>query len=235
MALDTVDLGDLAFSSYIYSHSTKFDSRYQELGQSVGGVVHISDAKHRLVLLKWLNHWGCRQFSVGQHTVVSESLLQWHAMYADHLPPPEKSLEVLDEKTLQRVAGAYEALRFLTASVRKDGVRMTVGPTGAGKILFALRPRQLPPWDDPIRKAKGWNGDGHSYRRYLREVQETIKRLHVQLDSACLDEQLFSTCISRSGVTLPKLIDEYMWMTVTRGIEPPTKKTLQDWLSWKSE
>lgn len=235
MALDKVDLGDLAFSSYIYCRSTKYDCRYQEFISRVGGDICLSDPSHGAALLKWLNGWGCRQFAVDQHTAASRRLLQWSAEYADHLPPPGERLDALDDKTLARVAYAYEALRPLTASVRKDGVRMTVGPTGAAKIMFALRPRQLPPWDDPIRAVLGYKGDMDSYFQYLLSVQNTIRRLHLQLESVGLDEQAFSALIDRPDVTLPKLIDEYMWMTVTRGFEPPTKTALQHWLSWKSK
>lgn len=157
---------------------------------------------------------------------------RWSTEYSDHLPPAHEPLEALDDERLGRVADAYEALRFLSASVRKDGVRMTVGPTGAGKILFALCPQQLPPWDDPIRKGKG---DRDSYLQYLLAVQNTIRRLHLQMESAGLDEPGFSALISRPNVTLPKLIDEYLWMTVTRCFEPPSKVALQRWASWKAE
>ena len=233
MSLDTVDLGDLAFSSYVYCQFTKYDTTYANFMSQVGGDLRLSDQSHGAALLNWLNDWGCRQFALSQHVATSKRLLKWYSKYSDHLPPPGEPLDALDDKTLGRIADAYESLRPLTASVRKDGVRMTVGPTGAGKIMFALRPRQLPPWDDPIRKARGWKGDRDSYFQYLLAVQNTIRRLHSQLSSLGLNEQAFSTLIDRPGVMLPKLIDEYMWMTVTRGFEPPSKTALEHWVAWK--
>ena len=235
MSLDTVDLGDLAFSSYVYCGLTKFDRTYRKLVEAVGGKLLLSDPVHSAALLKWLNEWGCRQFSVNQHADTSKLLLAWGTDFSSHLPSPGERLDALDDEALGRTADAYEALRSLTASIREDDVRMTVGPTGAGKILFALCPRQLPPWDDPIRTAMEWKGDRDSYLQYLRVVQSTIRRLHLQLSSAGLNEQSFFKLIGRPDVTMPKLIDEYMWMTVTRGFEPPPKTVLEHWITWKPQ
>lgn len=142
-------------------------------------------------------------------------------------------MDTLDRESLGNAADAYEALRSLTASVRKDGVKMSVGPTGASKIMFALRPRQLPPWDDPVRKANKWRGDRDSYVEYLCAVQRTIKRLYAQLLALGLNEKGFAELIGRPEVTLPKLIDEYMWMTVTRRFKPPSRLELGRWAVWK--
>ena len=235
MSLKTVDLGDVAFASYVYCQFTGYDKSYSDFVSRVGGDVRLSDPVHGVALLKWLNEWGCRQFSINQRADTSKRLLKWSAEFSGHLPPPGEPLDALDKEELGRTADAYEALRSVVASVRKDQVQMRVGPTGAGKILFALRPHQLPPWDDPVRKKLGWKGDRESYLQYLRTVQETIRRFHLQLSSLGLEEQAFSALIGRPGVTLPKLIDEYMWMSVTRGFEPPPKTDLEHWVTWKHQ
>jgi hypothetical protein len=234
VGLDTVDLGDLAFSSYVYCQFTKYDSAYGNLMSRTGGDIRLSEPSHGAAVLDWLNDWGCRQFSVRQHPSALKHLQKWEAEYADHLPSHGEPLDTFDRERLCSVADAYKALRSLTASVRKDRVKMTVGPTGASKIMFALRPRQLPPWDGPVRKANKWRGDRDSYLEYLCAVQSTIKRLHAQLWPLGLDEQGFAALIGRPDVTLPKLIDEYLWMTVTRRIAPPSKVELDRWESWKT-
>jgi hypothetical protein len=40
-------------------------------------------------------------------------------------------------------------------------------PTGASKILFALRPNCLIPWDDPIREEFGYHNFPHSSSSYI--------------------------------------------------------------------
>lgn len=234
VGIEAVDLGGLAFSSYVYCQSTGYDRAYGNLLRQVGGDIRLSDPSHGAAVLNWLNDWGCRQFSLDQHPKAVKRLQKWDAEYRDYLPSRSEALDTINRESLGSVANAYEALRSLIASVRKDGVKMTIGPTGASKILFALRPRQLPPWDGPIRKIKKWKGDRDSYLEYLCSVQHTIRRLHLQLSSLGLDEQRFSALIGRPDVTLPKLIDEYMWMTETRHFEPPPKVALDRWASWKT-
>lgn len=67
MSLDTVDLGDLAFSSYVYCQFTKYDTTYANFMSQVGGDLRLSDQSHGAALLNWLNDWGCRQFALSQH------------------------------------------------------------------------------------------------------------------------------------------------------------------------
>jgi hypothetical protein len=235
MGIEAVDLGGLAFSSYLYCQSTGYDRAYGNLLRQVSGNIRLSDPSHGEAVLSWLNDWGCRQFSVDQHFSTVKRLQKWDTEFEGYLPPRNEPLGSLNIESLGMVADAYEALRSLTASVRKDGVKMTVGPTGASKIMFALRPRQLPPWDDPVRKANGWKGDRASYFEYLCAVQTTTKRLHSHLAAFGLDEKQFAALIGRPEITLSKLIDEYMWLTVTRRFKLPSRTDLEQWSVWKTK
>ena len=38
--------------------------------------------------------------------------------------------------------------------------------------------------------------------------------------------------IERGDSTPPRLIDEYYWVTITRGFIPPTRDELANWLAW---
>lgn len=86
----------------------------------------------------------------------------------------------LTAEELNGVERAYTGLLNKTASRkrRKNGeVQVTVGPAGTAKILFALRPDALMPWDDPIRNKFGWDGSAASYRKHLEMARGWLKDL----------------------------------------------------------
>jgi hypothetical protein len=93
---------------------------------------------------------------------------------------------------------------------------VTYGPTGAAKTLFALRPLAIPPWDEPIRLELERKGV-HSFRAYLARVAEQLRSLSAEAGVPVQDLPAF---IGRPDSTPPKLIDEYNWIVITRGINP---------------
>ena len=119
---------------------------------------------HREALFRWLNSWGCRQFAKAHHAgIASESLVRWADTWLHQLPEHGIRLTALEDLDLDVAAAAYAELQASVASERstKSGtVRVTYGPTGAAKALFALRPDVFPPWDDPIRRHFGYDGYG---------------------------------------------------------------------------
>ena len=93
---------------------------------------------------------------------------------------------------------------------------VTYGPTGAAKTMFALRPLAIPPWDEPIRlelEHKGVN----SFRAHLARVADQLRSLSAAAGIPVQDLPVF---IGRPDSTPPKLIDEYNWIVITRGINP---------------
>jgi hypothetical protein len=53
--LDTVDLGDLAFSSYVYCQITKYDYTYTDFMSQVGGDIRLSGLSYGAAVLNWLS------------------------------------------------------------------------------------------------------------------------------------------------------------------------------------
>ncbi len=107
---------------------------------------------------------------------------------------------------------------------------MTVGATGAAKILHALRPRVLPPWDDPIRAALDLDGSRDGYLAFLLDVQSNVRR--VEAEAAALGITDIPKALGRPASSLPKMIDEYYWVTLTRGHVPPSEEELTTWSTW---
>jgi len=38
--------------------------------------------------------------------------------------------------------------------------------------------------------------------------------------------------IGREGTSVPKLIDEYYWVTIAKGCKPPDRSEVQKWAVW---
>lgn len=103
------------------------------------------------------------------------------------------------------------------------------GATAASKVLFAIRPKALPPWDNAIRKK--YVGENGSYTKFMKSVTEEIISLCAENE---IKIEKLPEKINLPNKIVPKLIDEYNWMTITRKLTPPDKKTLQHWAGWSN-
>ena len=229
-------LSELAFACFLYNRFTDSDKAYLLLLKKTGGCTDLCDAKHRQALLEWLNQWGCRQFARRHHGLASRSILSWHGKHGKGLFPSNKNLWELNDQELISATVAFGALSGKIASYRTKSngspVTVTVGPTGAAKILFAVRPRALPPWDDPIRRFFGYDASKEGYLSYLRETRTMLEKLAISCEMNGLSLAELPKELGRPNSTLPKLIDEYHWVAVTRGCSLPSSDILQRWLGW---
>ena len=187
--------------------------------------------------MKWLNDWGCRQFAKEHHRDALERLRAWAHRHADDLPGYTTSILRLTEAEIRGTARAYDELKEIEASQRRTihgthGVR--VGATGAAKILYALRPNTLPPWDDAIRERLKCDGSAESYNRFLRLVMDEIQELLADAARHGVSSEQLPSAIGRGVSTLPKIVDEYFWVTITRNFTIPKPLELQTWASWCS-
>ena len=109
---------------------------------------------------------------------------------------------------------------------------MSVGPTGAAKILFAIRRNALVPWDDPRRRHYGYDGSGPSYSSYLHRVKSILEKLEDACNRNGFKLTQLPKKLKRNNSTAPKLIDECHWVTITKGWRLPTEGILQKWAQW---
>ena len=109
---------------------------------------------------------------------------------------------------------------------------MTVGATGAAKVLHALRPTVLPPWDDPIRAALGHSASRDGYLAYLEGVRDHIRNLEHEAATFGIAPSDIARVLGRPASSLPKMIDEYYWVTLSRGLTPPDQTELARWQEW---
>jgi hypothetical protein len=226
----SLKLVDLAFACYVYGQLSNYDDSYVRFLEATNRYPNLSIANHRQALLKWLNEWGCRQFALKYHEHASKELLSWHNSITSKLVPRNRTLLDMTGNELSCAEEAYQSLSERIASYRVvNGRRSAVsfGPTGASKVLFAIRPEAFVPWDISIR-----DRFGVPYGEFLRKVRSMLK----ELETACQKHGLRLTDLpnrlKRPRSTLAKLIDEYYWITITYNCPAPDPETIKLWSEW---
>ncbi|MET9606357.1 MmcQ/YjbR family DNA-binding protein [Streptomyces sp. NPDC006512] len=166
----------------------------------------LSDAAHRSALHRWLNTWGCRirYPRDGEPDLLGAGLAAWWTRH----PLPGAPLAELTDADVARLAAAYGELAALPAG------RRTLGPTAAAKALFALRPRTVMPWDAAIATRLHGGRDSAAFERHLRTGRAWAREL---LAGSGLDEAALTADLGRPGLPLAKVLDEYLYVTLSHG------------------
>jgi len=214
----TITLGELAFSCYIFD---KIDSgAYGKFLEQTNHSPELGNREHCLVLLKWLNDWGIRSIAKEDYERLSENIKSWHD--SNELFDKDQNLQDLSEEDLASVEAAYSTL-----------VRIrSLGPTSAAKILFATRPKAFVAWDGTIREA--YVGPKGSYVEFLKKVKSLISTIKCECKNYGIELEELPEKLGKRHSTIPKLIDEYNWITITQGCPPPDRQTLQRWAEWSN-
>jgi len=231
-----MNLSDLAFTSYIFERMTDYDRSYKLFLKSTSPEINLKSDLHLSALLKWLNAWGCRQFSTDYHELAAKEIKEWNEEFNQHLISKDATILTLAEDDLQLIENAYKSLSNRTASYRKlpreRQARIEVGPTGAAKILFALRPNALIPWDDAMRKHFHLDGSSSGYRQFLGRVKKYVKEISRECNHNSFELSELPSRLGRPDSSITKLMDEYFWVTITRKCAVPSSEDLKSWLGW---
>ncbi len=227
---------DIAFASYIYSKMTDYDDSYERFRKGVSNPLDLSSELERQQTLVWLNKWGCRQFAVEYHALASEQIALWYATFKEVLVPPSTALLDLSQSEISEVATAFEDLSVRQASERKGTsgarIKVRIGPTGAAKILFALRPSALLPWDMPIRDSLEQGGVQFSYAEYLLKAKQELQELIQDCKNHGVAYEELPRLAGRPKETIAKLIDEFFWVTISRNCPVPPVELIKQWSEW---
>lgn len=230
-----IQLYQIALTSLIFESITDYNKSYKKLLESTAYSLDLNKDAHRSALLKWLNDWGCRNFKKDHHRFASQEILDWYNENEQLLSNFDKNIWELTNKDFEGTSIIFETLLKKTASKRKRGnkdIIVRIGPTSVSKILFALRPKTFIPWDAEMRKNFNLKGDQKDYLKYLKISIEIANGLAEQCNKNGFKLEDFPSKISKADSTIPKLIDEYFWVTLTRGCTLPEKKELLEWLYW---
>ena len=99
-----------AFVGRLYSAlGGGFDDSTVDLTSSTGGSLDLESDVCGLALMKWLNEWGCRQFSKEHHLDAVERLRTWGRQYLQHLPGQSTDTFDLTDAEVLRASTAYSA------------------------------------------------------------------------------------------------------------------------------
>ena len=170
-------------------------------------------------VLDWLRSWGCRHLRRADTRRSAEALRSWWEHSRSEIPTAGVPLTDLDLDDIAGLSRAYEALARLPAAGRttaRGEVDVRFGDTAAAKTLFAIRPEAVPPWDEPIRVAFGLRVvDAERFARFLQAVQEAVGGLATRFSVAVSD---LPSALGRPTSSAVKIIDEYLWIRITRGL-----------------
>jgi hypothetical protein len=212
---------ELQVGCYLYERFTDYDRSYKKLWELKELDLIIRD--HTVKLIQWLRGWGCRQFKNENDELSIQNLISWYSSDSVSLPTYDSYLLNSTEKILKNSVRIFDKLSNIKISERLQNNRnidVSVGPVGAAKILFALRPNYYSPWDKPICEKKHYQFNGNSYVKYLNDIKDTLEELEIECRLNGFEINELPQKINRPISTLPKIIDEYNWVTITRNCDP---------------
>jgi hypothetical protein len=180
--------------------------------------IDLSVRAHREALLRFLRAWGCRHLRRDDTGRSSRELASWWSRFGPTLPTTVP-LTDLDDAQLAALGRAYAALARSPAAFRasRSGeVPVSFGDTAAAKALFAIRPLAVPPWDEPMRRAFGWGRvDAEEYATFLAAVRGSLIGLARRLR---VDPSELPAALDRPASSPVKIVDEFLWVRVTRNL-----------------
>jgi hypothetical protein len=219
-------LAELSLGCYIYATMTSFDSGYLEFLDETVPALDLGQQSHRKSLLTFLNGWMCR-IKEDDFDDAAAQLADWYETIKGKLFPTTTGLLALTDSDLDMVEEAFKTLAARPCCTGK-----TFASVPTAKVLFALRPNALIPWDNPMLKHFGLKGSAASYRQHLLWAKERLQELSVECTNRGFALADLPIKIERPRSTLPKLIDEYLWITVTNKFQP--KQLIEGWEKWSS-
>lgn len=219
-----MDLNELASACLLYNTKTNFDKSYLYFLKVTDNSLDLNNPDHRKSLLVWLNSWACRQFIIDYHEFASGQILDWYINLKSLIPEKSKNIWELTENDFNKIKILYDTLANTPVAKKHKNNKEAInhaGPTGAAKTLFALRPKALILWDIPMRKYFNQGDSGFAYIQYIKKAKEIIKDLIVQCKNNNFTIEELPKKINRPYSTIPKLIDEYSWVTITKKWQLP--------------
>ena len=160
--------------------------------------------------------------------------MEWYQADSASLFTNEKPLWQLEERELEIAARAYGSLKDKAGARRVRGGNnreVHIGPTAASKVLFAIRPKALMPWDEAMRISFDCDGSPESYFKYIIK----IRGLTLHIGKLCRNKGFqiddLPHKLGRPNSTVLALVNEYIWVTETRKVGLPSSETLTRWAS----
>jgi hypothetical protein len=177
----------------------------------------LADPAHRAALLGWLNAWGCRIRvpRPGEPSPFDGAVAGWWAAWGRRLPARRATVATIPDRAVDALAAAYADLRDRPVALGPGGGPRRLGPTAAAKAVHALRPRAVVPWDAAIAARLHGATTADAFAAHQRLARSWAVAL---LAEAGTGERALVARLGRPETTLARLLDEYLYRTVTRGV-----------------
>lgn len=190
------------------------DRSLAEMWNATNGEPDFQIAAHAIALRRWLNRWVCRiAYPRDEVDIFVVSLREWAGRWRASLPSHDAQLADLHDDTLDVLGQAYDDLKDAPASVDRRGRHRRIGPTASAKLLFALRPNAVTPWDRQIAATVGGT-DQLSFVAHLKRCRAWASALTAECAVLGIDD--LADYLGRPNSSVAKLIDEWLYLTVTR-------------------
>lgn len=215
---EEINLKSLQIACYLYGKFTKEDKAYKNLFKI--GNVDLTIHRHVNNLIQWLRDWGMRNFVTEYNDFSRKEIMKWYRKSISLLPKRTDHLHKASEQFFSYIPEIFDTLKNVPISFKeykKEKKVCKVGPVGAAKILFAIRPHFFAPWDKKIYLDLGHTGNGESYRNYLLDIKNKLTILDAECRINGFSLETLCNKISRNISSLPKIIDEYYWVNITKG------------------
>ena len=190
------------------------DRSWGVLMSTTGGRIDPAFAEHRRALLRWLNAWGCRirYPRQGEPDLFDDGLTRWWSGWGDRLPEAGTLLADLSDEAIGVLGDGFAELMVMPTAVapRAGGRPRTLGSTAAAKLLYALRPESVMPWDETIALSLHGARGGAAYAAHQALGRSWSQRILAESDD---DPGV-------PGRSLARLLDEYCYLVHTRGWHP---------------
>lgn len=198
-----------------FSHYTATEAAWDALHKTTAPGIDPSLAAHRRALLTWLNSAGCRirYPRPGEPDLFDSGVAHWWERRGHELPGPGVSLTGLSDAGIERVGRCFAELS--ATGVAPAPRPRPLGPTAAAKLLHALRPQAVMPWDAAIAQAlHGRRRDGASFAGHQKLGRDWGRAV---LTEAGTDESSLAARLLVAGRPLAKMLDDYCYLTLTAG------------------
>jgi hypothetical protein len=201
-------------------YGARFDLTLAQARSSIGPHCDPTNPLHAADLRVWLNKWICRIRvpSAGELDPFVANLADWWIAVRASLPDESARLAALTDCQLYSIAAAYGSLAPLTAAINRNGKSRTFGPTATAKVLYFVRPLAVTAWDKAISAHVPGHGSP-AFLEHLRRCRAWANALIAEAIANGLDEDLIGPSVGRPVSSVAKLIDEWLYRTVTEGAE----------------
>lgn len=211
-------MADLQRAVLEFAGYANVDRSWAVLAEVTGSVADPALPEHRQALFTWLNAWGCRLRypRPGEPDVFDTELAAWWAGHAAHLPGAGESLIDLGDAQVAALGDCFAGLAAMPAVGGPRG--RALGPTAASKLLYALRPKTLMPWDEAIATRLHGARDARSYVAHQTLGRSWGRALLAEagLAGTGSGESGLVERLGRPGTGLAKLLDEYCYLEFSR-------------------